>query len=118
MVFINFLKNVVKVTLICLMLVSVFSGSNLVTVKSPPTPYFSIESTLTNNPHWGYYGGYHDIWAQIDIELAKIGIDLTQSYSDDFEWWDQVWEEGWNYSASNPFLTIWCPRLGLIYILG
>ncbi len=97
-------KDVMKVTLICLVLVSALLGSSLLRVAGPPPIYFSIEATKCYiNPYFGYYGGYDDVWAAIDPALADIGIGLTLDPWDDLEWWDQVWEEGWNLTGDNPY---------------
>jgi len=83
------------------MLASAFAGSKLITVEAQ-TYYFTIEATVTTNPYWGDFGGYHDIWAAIQPELAKIGIELTIEFWDDFTWWEQVWGEGWNHTGNTP----------------
>ncbi len=91
----------ILVTLISLMLVSSYAASSLVTVKAAPLPWsLTLEATVTTNPYWGYYGGYHDIWQAIKTELAKIGINLEINYYDDFTWWDRVWDTGWNKTAA------------------
>lgn len=89
--------------LISLMLVSSFAASGLVTVQASPDlpwegePITTIHATVTNNPYWGYYGGYHDVWAAIKAELVKIGINLEINYYDDFTWWGRVWADpNWN----------------------
>jgi len=98
--FVNVGKNVVKVTLVCLMLSCIFSRIDLKTLKAAPSPYFSIEATITDDPYWGYYGGYHDIWTAIQTELAKINITLTIEYNDMYGWWYKVWDTGWNYTGA------------------
>jgi ABC-type transport system substrate-binding protein len=73
-------------------------------VAQPPTdPYFTIEATITDNAYWGYYGGYHDIWAEIVTELAKLNITLTIEYNDDLSWWDRVWDTGWNHTGDTAY---------------
>jgi len=99
--FMNSWKNVVRATLVCLMLSSLVLLGSRISVAD--TTYFSIEATRTFNEHYGYYGGYHDVWTVIGPELAKIGIELTTQEFDDYEWWDQVWEEGWNRTGDNPY---------------
>jgi ABC-type transport system substrate-binding protein len=95
-------KNVVKVTLVCLMLSCIFARSNLKPLKADPS-YFTIEATVTDDPYWGYYGGYHDIWFAIQTELAKIDIALDIEYNDMYGWWYKVWDTGWNYTGvKNP----------------
>ncbi|NIS67401.1 MAG: hypothetical protein GTO12_00165 [Proteobacteria bacterium] len=39
----------------------------------------------------------------IDDELAKIGIELVVEYYDDYEWWDIVWDVGWNHTGGTPY---------------
>lgn len=85
----------VSIALIWLMLISAIAASNIVTVKSQPSPYFTLYATVTSNPYWGYYGGYHAIWEAIKPELASIGIDLQIRYYDDYTWYDRRWEGGW-----------------------
>lgn len=99
---INSWKNIVKATLFCLMLVSLFLRIEPITMAEPY--HFSIEATRTQNPYFGYYGGYHDVWTVIIPELQAIGIDVTTEDWDDFSWWDQVWEDGWNYTGDNPYI--------------
>ena len=81
------------------MLASAFAGSELVTVEAASSPYFSIEAIVIRDPYWIPYGGYHDIWAVIQIELAKINITLTIESNDIYEWWEKVWGSGWNHSG-------------------
>jgi len=103
MVFINFLKNVVKATLICLMLVTMFSRIDLIVLEAPPSPYFSIEATITDEPYWGFYGGYHDIWPLIQTELAKINITLTIEMAGTLP----CLNGGSNHTQLNPGLHRW-----------
>jgi len=90
--------KLVSATLFCLMLASSIVGSGINVVPQAQGLPWSIElyATRTLNPYWGYYGGYFDLWARIAPELAKIGITLkTQEFSD-FDWYDRVWDTGWN----------------------
>ena len=96
-------KYLSTVTLICVIIISAFLSSKPMVIKAQPPPYFSIEATVTTDPYWGYYGGYHDIWAAIQTELAKIGITLTIDYYDAYTWWYQVWEDGWNHTGDNHY---------------
>jgi len=88
------------------MLVSAFATSGVETVQAyeppggwpPGQPYFTLHATETHNPDWGYYGGYHPIWAAIQNELAQIGINLVLNTYDEWAWWDRVWDTGWNLS--------------------
>ncbi len=98
-------KDVTKATLVCLLLISALLGSSLLNKGAglPPT-YFSIEATVCPDPHFGYYGGYHAIWDAIELELEKIGIDLTiEIQDDDLVWWDSVWEMGWNLTGDTTY---------------
>jgi len=104
MKFIKISKDVMKVTLVCLVLVSTLLISGLVTRGAPTPPYFSIEATTCDtNPYFGYYGAYEDLWLAIDPALSNIGIDLTIEQWPDFDWWDQVWEMGWNYTGDTGY---------------
>jgi ABC-type transport system substrate-binding protein len=97
--FIKIGKDVMKATLVCLMLSCILSGTSRTTLKAEPS-YFTIEACVTNDPYWGYYGGYHDIWNLIQIELAKINITLTIEYNTDpYIWWEKVWGTGWNHTG-------------------
>jgi ABC-type transport system substrate-binding protein len=98
-IFIRLRKVLRCISLICLMLASAFAGSELITLKAASSPYFSIEACVTDDPYWGPYGGYHDIWFAIQHELAKINITLTIEYNDMYGWWRKVWEDSWNYSG-------------------
>jgi len=66
-------------TMISLMLISSFAASGVVTVQALDESHpwnITLHATITVNPYWGYYGGYHDIWQAIKTEVAKIGINL------------------------------------------
>jgi hypothetical protein len=69
--------------------------------------YFTLRPTVTDNPYYGSFGGYHDIWAAIGPELAKIGIALTMDYWDDYTWWEIVWDSGWNVSGEELLPPPW-----------
>jgi len=94
----------VLVTLICLMLVSSFAGSGLVSVQASGGPWgpwdeITLYAVETTNPYWGYYGGYRDIWQAIRAELAKIGINLEIIKYDDFGWYARCFDpDQWNRS--------------------
>jgi ABC-type transport system substrate-binding protein len=106
--FVNIGKNVMKVTLVCLMLSCIFSRIDLKTSEAASSPYFSIEATITNDPYWGYYGGYWDIWDLIKIELAKINITLTiEKNTDPYVWWEKVWGSGWNHTGYETAIPGW-----------
>jgi ABC-type transport system substrate-binding protein len=81
------------------MLASAFAGSKLITVETASSPYFSIEATITDNPYWGPFGGYHDIWDLIQIELDKINITLTIEKNGVYIWWNKVFGFGWNHTG-------------------
>jgi len=91
----------ISLTLIALMLISSFVAISVVTVQGSPHPWnITLHATITNNPYYGYYGGYHDIWQAIKTELAEIGITLQIDYHTDFVWYDHVWTDyHWNDSA-------------------
>jgi len=96
------LKHTTIVTLITLILASALLASCLVPLQAVPWS-INLEATVTTNPYWGYYGGYHDIWYTIQPELAKIGINVALDMYDEFTWWDQVWEEGWNHTGDTAY---------------
>jgi len=91
-------EKYILATLISLMLISSFAASGVVTVQaldeSHPWDDITLHATITVNPYWGYYGGYHDIWQAIKTEVAKIGINLEIHYYTDFVWYDRVWTDG------------------------
>jgi ABC-type transport system substrate-binding protein len=91
----------ISLTMIALMLISSFAAISVVTVQASPHDWsITLHATITNNPYWGYYGGYHDIWQAIKTELTKIGINLQIDYHTDFVWYDQVWtDDKWNQPA-------------------
>ncbi len=91
-------KNVLTVLVSACLLSTLVATGNIETVKASPELPWSItmHATVTTNPYWGYYGGYHDVWQAIKTELAKIGINLEINYYDDFTWYDRVWDTGWN----------------------
>ncbi len=107
MKFVNIGKNVMKVTLVCLMLSCIFSRIDLKTSEAASSPYFSIEATITDDPYWGYYGGYHDVWDRIQIELAKINITLTIEQNGMYIWWSRVWDTGWNHTGYETAIPGW-----------
>jgi len=94
--------RIISATLFCLVLFGALVRSDQMPVEAQPS-LITIEATRTTNPYWGYYGGYHDIWAKIKPGLAAIGIDLVPDDYDDFSWWDQVWEDGWNETGDNTY---------------
>jgi len=96
------LKHTTIVTLITLILASALLASLAVPLQAVPWS-INLEATVTTNPFWGYYGGYHDVWYTIQPELATIGINVALDMFDEYTWWDQVWEEGWNHTGDNPY---------------
>lgn len=109
--------------LTCLILISSFAASSAVTVQAGPNLPWSItlHATVTTNPYWGPYGGYHDIWYAIKAEFAKIGINLEINFYDDFTWWDKVWSVGWDKTWEEggwdlTCLEWWMMPTGLIWL--
>jgi ABC-type transport system substrate-binding protein len=75
-----------------MLLASVLAAGQIQPVKAQ-TPIILWIPT-TNDPGPGYYGGYHDVVALLQIEFAKIGIDLRWDSSYDlFMWEDIVWDD-------------------------
>jgi ABC-type transport system substrate-binding protein len=93
--FINSWKNVVRAALVCLMLGNLVLLGSRISVAQ--TYYFTLEATITDDPGWGYYGGYHAIWDAIIPELEKINISLYKEQNSMYDWWYKVWQDGWNY---------------------
>jgi len=86
------------VTLICLMLVS---ATNLISNISPITGtvqasseiYFNLHAVVCPDPYYGYYGGYHDLWARIKPALENIGINLEiVTLSEMYDLWYIMWD--------------------------
>jgi len=80
--------------MLCLILITAFATGSIAPVEAEIE--FTLHATVTENPYYGYYGGYHDIWAAIKPELAKIGIQLEINQYDDFTWYERVWDPNWN----------------------
>jgi len=96
-------QNTAKIlwaTLLSLMLIGSFAASGMQVAPVKAAPLFTLHATETKNPDWGYYGGYHPVWAAIINACAQIGIEVQLNTYDDFEWYDRVWESGWNKSWS------------------
>jgi ABC-type transport system substrate-binding protein len=75
------------------MLVSSFTRINVVPVKAYE---FTLIATVNENPYYGYYGGYHAIWASIKNDLAAIGINVEIVQYNEFNWWKRVRDVGWD----------------------
>jgi len=89
-------QKYITAILTCLLMLTAYIASGVVTVNAPEPEPIKMYAVATDNPGWGYYGGYHDIWALIKPELLKIGIDLQIDYMEAGIWWDLVWDENWN----------------------
>ncbi len=91
------LKSILT-TLISLMLVSTFAGGLLPAIVQAEPPTITLWGVRTADPFWGYYGGYHDMWAAIKPELLKIGIDLK---IETFDAWtfEAIFYDDWNISG-------------------
>jgi len=76
-----------------MMLLTALAGINVVPVKAYE---FTLVATVTENPTYGYYGGYHAIWAAIKNDLAAIGINVEITQYNEFNWWKRVWDVGWD----------------------
>jgi len=108
-------EKYILATLISLILIISFAASGVVTVQALDETHpwdaedITLHATITVNPYWGYYGGYHDIWQAIKTELAKIGITLEINYYTDFVWYDRVWTDGkWNEPWDNGGWDLTC----------
>jgi len=85
------------ITLLSVMLISTaFGAINIAPAKAEWA--FTLHATVTQNPYWGYYGGYHSIWQAIKADLAVIGINVEINQYSDFGWYDRVWDVGWDKS--------------------
>jgi ABC-type transport system substrate-binding protein len=89
-----------SVTLISMLLVSVFvAGAMVSPVKAPANIIMWI--VTTTNPGPGYYGGYHDIVALLQTEFAKIGITLKWAQYSPDTWEAEIWEAPtWNKNGT------------------
>jgi len=56
-------------------------------------PYFTLWAVVNEDPYWGMYGGYHDIWYKLQPEIAKIGINLEIFSGALHDFWWLIWEE-------------------------
>jgi len=83
------------------MLISSFAASGTKVAPVKAAGLFTLHATETENPEWGYYGGYHPVWAKIIANLSNIGIDVVLNTYGDFDWYDRVWGDlSWNQSWS------------------
>ncbi|UCE15751.1 MAG: hypothetical protein JSV12_07770 [Candidatus Bathyarchaeota archaeon] len=95
------------VMLTCLILISTIARSGVVVMPTKADPAFPWEpltlvATKTDNPYWGYYGGYNDLWEVVKSNLSEIGITLDTSFTTDaYSWWSRVWDIGWNKTHQN-----------------
>ena len=129
MVFIRLREALGRVVrmLACLMLVSTSVGRFIGTAHAEPY-YFTLHAVMIYPPYiYSIYCPFlfQDIIAVIEVELAKIGIELVIDYYDAYEWWDIVWEEGWNHTGGTPYppggwdLTLtewWMMPTGLLWM--
>lgn len=86
----------VLAALSCVMLVSAFAGINVTPSKALPPIEFTLYAIETTNPYWGKFGGYHDVWDKIALDLREIGIEVIRETFDDWTWYDRI--SGWNLS--------------------
>jgi len=84
-------RKFVPTFLCCLMLSSLATGL-IVSVKAPVPEPIILWAVITDDPYFGYYGGYHDIFYAMKDELIKIGIDLRIAMYDDFSMYDTIWD--------------------------
>jgi ABC-type transport system substrate-binding protein len=89
----NTTKHMLPILILIMMLLSMFAGIN---IKPAKAFEFTLVATVTENPYYGYYGGYHSIWAAIKNDLAAIGIDVQINQYSEFNWWKRVWDVGWS----------------------
>jgi len=93
-----------------MMLFTAFAGINIVPAKAEVL--FTLIATETQNPYYGYYGGYHAIWAAIKNDLAQIGINVELRQYSDFDWWDRTassggWNKSWAEGGWDMYIQEW-----------
>ncbi|MFX0201201.1 MAG: ABC transporter substrate-binding protein [Candidatus Hodarchaeota archaeon] len=84
------------------MLVTTSLGS-FIRIAQAETYYFTLHAVLIYPPPFYCLSLFQEIISVIDVELAKIGIELVVEYYDDYEWRDVVWDMGWNHTGGTPF---------------
>jgi len=84
-------KTLISVTLAFVILTSALAASYVIT-PAKAQPHFTLWAVLNVDPYYGYYGGYHDIFYKLEIELDKIGIDLEIDILPDlYSLWELMW---------------------------
>jgi len=84
-------KTMISVTLAFVILTSALAASYVIT-PAKAQPYFTLWAVLNTDPYYGYYGGYHDVFYKLQIELAKIDIDLQIHILPDlYSLWELMW---------------------------
>jgi ABC-type transport system substrate-binding protein len=82
----------VTITLICLMLISAFATTGMVTVKaSDPIILYLVQDATDSE-------GFHALGLSIKEELAKIGITVEIDYREEGELDDTLYGNYWNYT--------------------
>lgn len=84
--------------LTCLLMISSFAAGLLPVIVQAEPDLITMWGVRTSDPFWGYYGGYHDMWAVIKPELLKIGIDLRIETFDAFTF-EAIWYDDWEISG-------------------
>ncbi|MGD8543719.1 MAG: ABC transporter substrate-binding protein [Candidatus Bathyarchaeota archaeon] len=98
----NTTKYMLPTLILLMMLLSMFAGISIKPAKSLPPIEFTIYATETTNPDWGYYGGYHNVWDKIALDLREIGIELIRETFDPWTWYDRIsGSGGWNLSHAD-----------------
>lgn len=107
-------------------MISSFAVGLLPTIvqAQPDLPTITMYGIRTSDPFWGYYGGYHDMWAAIKPELLKLGIDIKIDTMDGFtlealfyDDWNISGQNGWDFASRewwlNPTSHIWLDEMVL-----
>ncbi len=89
----------ISAPLISIILLSALAGTITKPVKAQA---ITLHAVLSTDPYYGWQMGYHDIMKAIQIELAKIGINLELHYYDSATIYDICYFSGWDQPGPPP----------------
>ena len=96
-----------KVKAIIPLLMLLASASQSVQTQASPETGFTLWAIVpSGNPYWGAFGGYNDIIAVIEFELAKIGITVKTRTMEKTFWAETIFDN-WNVSARETAFGEW-----------